>query len=301
MLTSVVINKSSSISSSITGGTGITRSGTKHSSVTLHQDVVILASDSHKPPIPIAIHSPMTHIMLHTGLPSKEKDCPALKCVFDLGATLSTANFHFMEAVIRQFPHILKKIYLPGNYAAIILSSIVNTPDSMPITTKLNIGFDIHLPYTTKDGSYTSLLVAAGPNLAVNLILGLPFIKATGMIADFVDNVCEAKNLLCNPFPIDFKCAMKSIPVFQESKAASKLHNKEVQHTLHVLGMLKTFYACKDADGKWLHIIKPSLEGESNPRKHQAPPSGVVHAYVDQKLLKSNKIKSFNQRPKHRV
>ncbi len=30
-------------------------------------------------------------------------------------------------------------------------------------------------------------------------------------------------------------------------------------------------------------------------------PVGVVHAYVDQKLLKSNKIKSFNQRPKHRV
>jgi hypothetical protein len=28
---------------------------------------------------------------------------------------------------------------------------------------------------------------------------------------------------------------------------------------------------------------------------------GVVHAYVDQKLLKSNKIKSFNQCPKHRV
>ncbi len=27
---------------------------------------------------------------------------------------------------------------------------------------------------------------------------------------------------------------------------------------------------------------------------------GVVHAYVDQKLLKSNKIKNFNQRPKHR-
>jgi hypothetical protein len=29
--------------------------------------------------------------------------------------------------------------------------------------------------------------------------------------------------------------------------------------------------------------------------------NGVVHAYVDQKLLKSNKIKSFNRRPKHRV
>jgi hypothetical protein len=95
-----------------------------------------------------------------------------------------------------------------------------------------------------------------------------------GMIADFVDNVCEAKNLLCDPFPIDFKRATKSIPVYQESKAASNLYNKEVQHTLHILSMLKSFYACKDADGKWLHIIKPSPEGALKPCKRQAPPLG---------------------------
>ncbi len=216
----------------------------------------------------------MVHVTLQMDLSSEEKDCPGLKCIFDSRATLSTANFHNMEAVICQFPHILKKMYLPNNYTAIILSSIVNTPDSVPITTELNVGFDIHLPYITKDHSSTSLLVATGPDVAVNLILGLPFIKATGMIADFVNNVCEAKNLLCDPFPINFKCATKSIPVFQDSKAASKLHNKEVQHTLHILGMLKSFYERKDADGKWLHIIKPSPEGKSNPPNHQAPSSG---------------------------
>jgi hypothetical protein len=140
MLTSVITTKSSSVSSSITGGTGVTRSGTKHSSVALHQDIIVLASDSHKSPIPIAIHSPMAHIMLHMGLTSKEKDYPALKCVFDSRAVLSTASFHFMEAVICQFPHILKKIYLPDNYVAIILSSIVNTPNSAPVTAKINVG-----------------------------------------------------------------------------------------------------------------------------------------------------------------
>jgi hypothetical protein len=198
----VVTQDNQSVSSSITGATGINRLGTKHGSVTLHQDVVIiLSSDTTKLPIPIAIHSPMAHVTLQMGLSNKERDCPALKCVFDSGAALNTANFHFMEAVIHQYPHILKKIYLPDNYAAIILSGIVNTPDSTPITTKLNVGFDIHLPYTTMDGNNTSLLVAAGPDVAVNLILGLPFIKATGMIADFVDNVCEAKNLLCDLFP----------------------------------------------------------------------------------------------------
>jgi hypothetical protein len=51
-----------------------------------------------------------------------------------------------------------------------------------------------------KDSSATSFLVAAGCDVAMHLIIGLPFIKATGMIANFDDRVCEAKNLLCNPF-----------------------------------------------------------------------------------------------------
>ncbi len=84
LVSSVVTQDNQSVSSSITGTTGINRSGTKHGSVTLHQDVVIiLSSDTTKPPIPIVIHSPMAHVTLQTGLSNKERDCPALKCVFD--------------------------------------------------------------------------------------------------------------------------------------------------------------------------------------------------------------------------
>jgi hypothetical protein len=74
---------------------------------------------------------------------------------------------------------------------------------------ELSVGFEIFLSYLTKDGNETSFLVAAGPNVAVNLILGLPFIKATGIIADFVNNWCQAKHLLANPIPIDFRRATK--------------------------------------------------------------------------------------------
>ncbi len=207
----VLATYANSVRSSITGATGLKQRG----SITLMQDFVILASNSTKQLISIAIHSPMAHLMIQTGSLNKEKDCPNLKCVFDSSAALSTPNFHFMEAVIRQFPHILKKIYLTNDYTAIVLSSVVNTPDLAPITTELTAGFNIHFPYSTKDRNSTSLLVTAGPDVAVNNIFGLPFIMATGMDADFVDNICEAKNLLCNPFPINFKHATKSIPVFQ--------------------------------------------------------------------------------------
>jgi hypothetical protein len=108
---------------------------------------------------------------------------------------------------------------MPSEYAAIVLSGIVISFNDEPISTELPVGLEIHLPYLTKDGSETSLLVAAGPDFAVNLILGLPFIKATGMIGDFVDNVCQAKHLLCKLFPINFKRASKSIPVFTATHA----------------------------------------------------------------------------------
>ncbi len=78
-------------------------------------------------------------------------------------------------------------------------------------------------------------MVAAGPDVAVNIVLGLPFIKATGMVADFVNNVCEAKNLLCEPFPIDFKRATKSIPVFQSSLDRTACIGCEATSILHVL------------------------------------------------------------------
>jgi hypothetical protein len=184
----------------------------------------------------------MAHITLETGTTNEEKDCPNLHCVFDTGAALSTANFHFMEAVVRQFPHILKRIYMPAEYAAIVLSGIVTSSNDEPITTELPEGFDIHLPYLTKDGNETSVLVAAGPDVAVNLILGLPFIKATGMIGNFVDNVCQAKHLWCEPFPIDCKRASKSIPVFTATHAPCNVG--DIQDATHVLPALRKLFPC---------------------------------------------------------
>ncbi len=238
-LNKVVPSSASSAASTLTGTSspGLIRRG----NVTLHQDVVILSTQSSKPQILIAIHSPMPHLTLQTGTRNEEQDCPGLRCMLDTGASLSTANFHYMEAVVRQYPQILKAIYLPEDYAAIILSGIITSFAAAPITTELSVGFEIHLPYVTKDGNDTSLLIAAGPDVAVNLILGLPFIKATGMIVDFIDNVCDAKHLICAPFPIDFCRATKSIPVVGDCDAGS--HSVEFHEVLRALGSIKAYFA----------------------------------------------------------
>jgi hypothetical protein len=123
----------------------------KRNNFVLHQDAVVLATEPSKPPIPITIHSPIAHVTLQTGCCDETRDCPGLCCVFNSGAVLNTANYHFMEAVIRQYPHIVKQIYLPDDYAAIVLSGIVSSKADGPITIELSVGFKLHLHYHTKD------------------------------------------------------------------------------------------------------------------------------------------------------
>ncbi len=72
------------------------------------------------------------------------------------------------------------------------------------MTTKLEVGFQFHLSYKTKDGGDALFVIATGPHVSINTILGLPFVVATGMIIDFVDNVADCRYLDCPPFPIDF-------------------------------------------------------------------------------------------------
>jgi hypothetical protein len=210
------------------------------------------------------------------GTAKDEWDCPALRCMIDSAASLSTANFNYMEAVVRQYPHILKAVYLPEDYVAIVLSGIVTSSSDAPITTELPVGFEIHLPYSAKDGNDTSLLVAAGPDVAVNLILGLPFIKATGMIVDFVDNVCQSKHLLCNPFPIDFRKAMKSIPVLGDRDAAR--NGVDFSEVDHVLGQLHGHFAC--AAG----TPASDQRGPAGPASHPPAVGGTLPKHITFRL-----------------
>ena len=95
---SIVTTDGGSVGSFITGATTSPTHASGHcnGSLTLHQDVVVLSSNYSKPPIPIAIHSPMAHISLQTGTSVEEKDCPNLHCIVDTRAALSTANFHYI-------------------------------------------------------------------------------------------------------------------------------------------------------------------------------------------------------------
>ena len=56
-----------------------------------------------------------------------------------------------------------------------MLSSIVQQ-NGKSVTTDLTVAFQFHMPYLTREGAPPTLLIASGPHVTVNAILGLPFI-----------------------------------------------------------------------------------------------------------------------------
>jgi hypothetical protein len=152
---------------------------------------------------------------------------------------LCTGNYHFFAAA-KRYPQCVAKIFLPEDYSPIILSGIVQNNDCA-ITTDLAIAFQFHLPYLTKDGSTTSFIVATGPQVSVNTVLGLPLIITTGMIIYFVDKVVEAKRLDCPPFKIDFCRAMKTIPATDDK--APTTHYIEYENVQQILQKTDAYIA----------------------------------------------------------
>ncbi len=143
------------------------------------------------------------NIVLQFGADINCPNCPSICCAVDSCATLTTGNFHFFASIAKCFPHCVAKVFAPQDYAPIILSGIVQSHQEA-VTTKLEVGFQFHLPYKTKGGDESSLMIGTGPNVSINTILGLPFMLGTGMILNLVNNLAKCKHLDCPPFPIDY-------------------------------------------------------------------------------------------------
>jgi hypothetical protein len=184
--------------------------------VVLVADVVVLAAGSPlKRAMPISIQSNLPHITIQFGANLDCPNCPSICCTVNLCAALTTGNFHFFASLAKRFLHCVAKMYTPDNYAPILLSRIVELNEEL-VMTELEVGFLFHLPYRTWEGNTASLMVATGPNVSINTIIGLPFMKATGMILDLVNKVVDCRYLDCPTFPVDFCQTSNHVPVMDK-------------------------------------------------------------------------------------
>jgi hypothetical protein len=100
------------------------------------------------------------------------------------------------------------------------LSGIVQQ-GGQSVTTDLTVGFQFHLPYLIHEGTPTSLVVATGCDVMVNIILGLPSVTQTKMVINTANQVAEMRALDLPPFAINFRCTMCAVPVINDKIAAS--------------------------------------------------------------------------------
>jgi hypothetical protein len=253
---------------------GTTMASPRKKPMILVANVIILSLASGSRdilPAPIMSNFPHIHLQLSTNLGCP--NCPVVHCIVNTAAALSTENFHFIAAVAKQYPHCVAKLYVPKDYNPIMLSGIVQRGGES-VTTKLTVGFQFHLPYLTKDGNPTSILIATGPHVMVNLIVGLPFIQATCAIIDLADNVVDLRTLDAPPVPLEYRCAMVQVPVMGEGG----------KHPVHMAGaydnLLSEIKSLKQYFTQALTITAPEIEDGLGQRKDSFGASPAKATYI---------------------
>jgi hypothetical protein len=221
-------------------------------------DVAVLAAGSLlKQAMPITIQSNLPHIIMKFGETLNCPNCPKIRMAVDTCAALLTGSFHFYAQIAKCFPHCVAKIFAPQDYAAIVLSRIVQKGEAA-VTTELEVCFQFHLLYKTKEGNDPLIMIATGPHVSVNTILGLPFVLATGAILDFVDMVVECKYLDCLPFPIDFRRTSNHVPVMDEPDASVQV--MQFNDVVHEIENLECYYDAKvQAGGSKIMTQTPAV------------------------------------------
>ncbi len=155
-----------------------------------------------------------------------------------------------------------------------------------------------------RDGGSASLMVATGPNVLVNTIIRLPFMKATGMILDIVDKVVDCRYLDCPLFPVNFCWTLNHVPVMDKKTDTPVNHTTSYLKLIQEVENLEHYYDAKVMAGSsnvapkdlfihfgtWLPMhatvinhdsSSTALHSTANMSTRWVPPSGMPEDYDD--------------------
>jgi hypothetical protein len=160
--------------------------------------------------LPVPIQTSFPHMVLQLGQVLGCSKCPAIGYVVDTAAVINTGNLHYFATIAKAFPHAVAAIFSAADHNPIILSDIVQQGGTS--VTMDTVAFQFHMPYLTRESTPTTLLIACGPNVTVNCILGLPFIQAAKMVINAADQAANLCALDTPPFPLNLRHAMCTVP-----------------------------------------------------------------------------------------
>ena len=129
---------------------------------------------------------------------------PALLGVPDTGATITIGYSDYVLGICESYPQLVKSIiWAADKCTPIELNGVVNDdnkPYAQSKSNHLSAVVNFHMPYLTKNNHSTTFSVAIGKNVAVNVLIGMSFIRSTQLVIDTADNAAKAKMLQCKPF-----------------------------------------------------------------------------------------------------
>ena len=188
----------------------------------------VLSAVEHRLPMPVATMTTLPHALFSLGPSLETPNCPDIRCAIDTCAGLNTGSYDYLMALSKKYPHCLYKLYTSREYVPITLSGIVQNADTA-VTTTLDCTFQFHLPYKLRgSGEDCVLSIAAGKHVAVNVILGMPFIMGMKMVLDFVDNVATCNAIDHEPFPIEYRQTSNAVPAPDAGANVSTLVDRTV-------------------------------------------------------------------------
>ena len=196
--------------------------GATYTFITLPIQVSFSTNPVVTPQLPLRLDPTMFHIHMPLGRPGAARgESVAVKAGCD---SLSAGNFgqlEFLLDLLRRYPRILKEVNLSkqGIFRDILLGGIVQDSDPSSESarnahiTKVSVLFTFYTPLTTSDGDPVYFQVGAGKDIAVNLIIGNPWLKKTRASMHFeTPPTLRVQGLNVTSFPGHFMCPQCSQP-----------------------------------------------------------------------------------------
>ena len=217
--------------------------------------VQVLASSSNtKPALPVPIKQELPHIRLPIGKANCSPKISILGAV-DTCAQCFVGCAQYHIPLITAFPNLVRSItkaedkFTPLKLSGIISDASVTDQKAMreqskKYATELPILVEYFLPFPKDSQTVTGFMfkVALGNGVAMNTIIGLPFLHNTDSVIDLKDNVMSSGHLNCLPFKLVYETtAITTPPNFEAIRKSIRksIGNSQEMVDMNIVNQIK--------------------------------------------------------------
>ena len=182
-------------------------------------------------PHPVAVSDKLPHILLPLGKHSADthwKHFPHLRAVFDTGAGVSLGYLPFFQDLHEKMPHLVHEFspINPEIYSEILVGNIDKNCDAASCSHYI----ELYTPFMDQ-GQPVTMRLALSPELSVNALLGIPFMKKAKMMINLADDFVHS-SLFQTSFHLEYliPTLRECLPLQDGQSAPTFIATQETAH-----------------------------------------------------------------------